>query len=199
MLETMEERIEVIRRVNPFNADSVSNTLPVILKSIAEKKILHIQYEAFYSNEKTIRDIEPVGIFYSSGYWHAIAFCKLRNDYRNFRTDRILKINITDKLVDKQHPSLKEYLEQVAVNQHLEKIVIRVDGSVSRYLQVSKYYYGFVSEKIIKDKIEMTFLTPSYDTFVRWYLMFADHAEIVSPDSLPALLKEIIRKVSEKI
>jgi hypothetical protein len=40
MLENMEESIEVID-YGPFNADSVSNTLPVILK-VLQKKVLHI-------------------------------------------------------------------------------------------------------------------------------------------------------------
>ena len=135
MLENMEERIEVIRRLSPFNADSVSNTLPIILKSIAEKKVLHIDYSAFHSKEKTKREIEAVGVFYATGYWHTIAFCRLRNDYRDFRTDRISQIYVTDKTVEKQHPSLKKYLEEVATNQNLEEIVIRIDPIVSRYLQ----------------------------------------------------------------
>jgi predicted DNA-binding transcriptional regulator YafY len=199
MLENMEERIEVIRHIGPFNADSVSNTLPAILKSVAEKKVLHIHYAAFGSNETTKRDIETVGIFYSAGYWHTIAFCRLRNDYRDFRTDRILQIQTTDKIFDKEHPSLKQYLEQVAVKQNLEKVVVLVDAEVMKYLNGAKYYYGWVSEKIVKDKVEMTFLTPSHETFMRWYLVFADHAKIISPESLHGLLKNHLDKVSQKI
>ncbi|MBS1599928.1 MAG: YafY family transcriptional regulator [Bacteroidetes bacterium] len=199
MLENMEERIEVIRRLSPFNADSVDNTLPVILKSIAEKKVLQIHYTAFHSNEKTKRDIEAVGIFYSTGYWHTIGFCRLRNDYRDFRTDRISQIQITDKQIDKQHPSLKEYLDRVIENQQLEKVVIQIDKKVTRYIQEAKYYYGFVSEKNMGEEIEMTFLTPSIDGFIRWYLMFADNARIVSPVSLNTFLKDFINKLSEKI
>lgn len=199
MLENMEERIEVIRRLSPFNPDSVSNTLPVILKSIAEKKVLHIDYSAFHSNEKTKREIEAVGVFYATGYWHTIAFCRLRNDYRDFRADRISQIYITDKIVEKQHPSLKKYLEEVATNQNLEEVVIRIDPTISRYLQESKYYNGFVSEKNADDKIEMTFLTISMDTFMRWYLMFADHATIIRPVSLHHKLKQFVLKISEKI
>jgi len=199
MLENMEEHIQVLRNIGPFNEDSIGNSLPVILKSIAEKKVLHIQYEAFSASEKTKRDIEAVGIFYAHGYWHTIAFCRLRNDYRDFRTDRMLQIQVTDKVFDKQHPSLKEYLEQIALKQNLEKVVILVDAEIIKYLNGSKYYYGFVSEKAVKDKIEMTFLTPSHDAFIRWYLMFADHGKIISPDSLHSLLKEHIHKVSQII
>ena len=45
----------------------------------------------------------------------------------------------------------------------------------------------------------MTFLTISIDTFMRWYVMFADHATIVSPVSLHHKLKEFVLKISDKI
>jgi len=199
MLETMEERIEVIRRLAPFNSDSIGNVIPVILKSIVEKKVLHIHYAAFSSEEKTKRDIEAVGVFYAGGFWHTIAFCRLRNDYRDFRTDRISQVQITDKVIDKEHPSLKTYLEQVASNQQLQTVVIEIDPGISKHLRESKYYNGFVSERQVKDKIEMTFLTPAVDGFIRWYMMFADHASIVSPPSLQNHYKTFVQKIAGKI
>src|SRR5678815_3741290 len=75
LLENMEEHIQVIRNVLPFNADTARDRLQPFLKSIAEQKVVHISYTAFHTDETTQRDIEPVGIFYASGYWHALAYC----------------------------------------------------------------------------------------------------------------------------
>jgi len=197
MLENIDDHIAVLRKNGPFQMEPVNNTLQIILKSISEKKIVHIHYSAFGAKEKTVRNIEPVGIFYSTGYWHTIAFCQLRNGYRDFRTDRIHHIKTTDQSFDATHPSLKTYLEQLAEKQQLEEVVINVKKDVARYLNESKYYYGFVSEKPAQDNIQMTFLTPSFDLFIRWYLMFADAAEIIQPRSLYNLLKEHIAKISK--
>jgi len=199
MLENIEEHIEVIRKVMPYNDSSVNNTLQNLLKSISEKKILNIHYSAFTSEEITQRDIEPIGIFYSNGYWHTIAFCRLRNDYRDFRTDRILRITFIDKTFDKEHPSLKTYLEQMDEKKELQKIVINVDGYAAKFLSVQKYYYGFFKEEKINDCVQMTFLTPYDDYFERWFITFADHAEIVSPDSLKIKLKTLVEKIQQKI
>ncbi|HXL55598.1 MAG TPA: YafY family protein [Chitinophagaceae bacterium] len=199
MLENIEEHIEVLRKVMPFNDSSVNNTLPTILKSISEKRVLNIQYAAFYSDEITKRDIEPIGIFYSNGYWHIIAFCQLRDDYRDFRTDRILRIYSTDKTFDKEHPSLKSYLEQMSEKQELQTIVINVDTYAAKYLGVQKYYYGFVKEERTNDCVQMTFLSPFNDGFERWLITFADHAEVVIPDSLKTKLKELVSNIHQKI
>jgi len=170
MLEAMEEHIQVLQYSSPFQEDSVNNTLQPLLKSISEKDVMHIRYAAFHSDEITERNIEPIGIFFSGGYWHTIGYCRLRNDYRDFRADRILEMHSTGEKFDKIHPSLKSYLDQVAQKQSLEKIVIQVTRTTARYLQNSKYFFGFVSEKPFKEMIEMTFLCFSRESFIRWYL-----------------------------
>ena len=199
MLENIEEHIEVIRKVLPHNESSVNNTLQNLLKSISEKKVLHIHYAAFNADEVTYRDIEPIGIFYSSGYCHTIAFCRLRNDYRDFRTDRILRITTTDKIFDKEHPSLKDYLDQMHEKKELQTVVINVDNYAAKFLSVQKYYYGFLKEEKVNDCVQMTFLTSYDDYFERWFITFADHAEIVSPDALKAKLKELVCNIHQKI
>src|SRR5689334_22287543 len=53
MLENIEEHIEVIRKVLPYNETSVNNTLHSLLKSVSEKKVLNIHYDAFTSDKIT--------------------------------------------------------------------------------------------------------------------------------------------------
>ena len=156
------------------------------------------RYHTFYSNEIKDRNIEPIGIFFSSGYWHTIAFCELRKDYRDFRLDRILNINKTDKIFKKEHPSIKDYLGKITKEQNLETIIIRVDKSIAQFLMEQKYFNGFVDEQSIGDKIQMTFLNSSKEYFVRWYLMFADKADIVSPESLKTLLSVKLSEINKR-
>lgn len=198
MLENMEEHIHVIRNVLPFNPGSIDNSLQPFLKSIAEKRVVHIRYTAFHSDETTERDVEPVGIFYASGYWHAIAYCRLRKDYRDFRADRIQTIQVTDEIFKNEHPTLKTYLDKVMQQQRLQKIVINVKQGAAKYLQNQKLYYGFVSEERMRDKIQMTFLCDMPNIFIRWYIMFAEDAEIVYPASLNETLKEYVEKLAFK-
>jgi len=197
MLDSIEENIEVRQRTIPFNT-SISNTLEIILNSISEKKIAKMEYASFNSSEPLQRKIEPVGIYHEFNYWYTIAFCHLRNDYRHFRTDRISKIALTDESFKKEHFSLKEYLEQMPENDNLETVVIRVNKPALRFLLEQKYFNGFVSETDKGETMEMTFLTASLDVFARWYLTFADQAEIITPKSLKEKLKMMLVNISAK-
>jgi|SRR5579871_897053 len=198
LLENMEGHIEVLQNYAPFETASVNNLLPTLLKSISTKEVLQIKYAAMHSGETTERCVEPVGIYYSGGYWYSIAYCRLRKDYRNFRTDRVIRMHLTGEIFTANHPSLKTFLNKIAKEENLSTIIINVRKDVARYLRQQKFYYGFVSEKEIDDKIQMTFLTGYIDPFVRWLAMFADYADVVSPDSLTEKLKDYICKLSEK-
>ena len=197
-LENIDANIQVID--NPYlpKDKNPANPLQVILKSISEKNMLCINYFANHSQEKTKRNIEPVGIFYLGSYWHVIAFCHLRNDYRDFRTDRIAYISATDHSFKKEHPSLKTYLKQISKEKELYTVVMLVDKEIIKYFGDQKFYNGFVSQKELKNKIEMTFLTCSIEGFARWYMMFGDQAEIISPDSLKNRIKQITSVISKK-
>ena len=197
MLDSIEENIEVRQRTMPFNK-SVGNTLEIILNSISEKKIAKMEYASFNSSEPLQRMIEPVGIYHEFNYWYTIAFCHLRNDYRHFRTDRISKIALTDEPFKKEHYSLKEYLERMPENDNLETVVIRVNKPALRFLLEQNYFNGFVSETDKGEAMEMTFLTASLDGFVRWYITFADQAEIISPKILKDKLKTMLVNISAK-
>lgn len=197
-LEHIDDRIEVLN--NPYlpKQKAPAGPLQSILKSIADKTLISISYFANHNQETTKRTIEPVGIFFMTNYWHLIAYCHLRNDYRNFRVDRISNISVLTDPFKKTHPSLKEYLSRISKEKDLYTVVMQVDREIVRYLGDQKYYNGYVSQKELGDKIEMTFLTSSLEGFARWYIMFGDHAEIMEPSGLKQRIGEIAGIISKK-
>ncbi len=197
MLEGMDGRIEVLRTVNQPEL-AANDHIQTILHSIAQKKILAIDYFAQHSQEHTKRYVEPVGIFHLSGFWHLIAYCRLRKDYRDFRVDRIKNLTVTDEHYNSEHPSLKDYIAQTTKEKELDAVVIVVDKSIHHHLENQKYYSGFIAEKITGDTVEMTFLTGSLEGFARWYMMFGEQAEIISPNSLRERVREITEKLMQR-
>lgn len=198
MLENIEENIEVLRRRPRTEKSDNSNYIQMIIESISDRKSLTIRYHTFYSNEIKDRNIEPIGVFFSSSYWHTIAYCELRQDYRDFRLDRILNITKTNNTFRKQHQSIKDYLGKVSKEQNLVTIVLKIDKDIAQFLTEQKYYNGFVNEELIGDKVQMTFLTSSPEYFTRWLLTFADRADIVSPASLKTMLKEKLSEIKKR-
>ncbi|MES2775358.1 MAG: YafY family protein [Bacteroidota bacterium] len=199
LLEDMSANIEVVENRYLPAKDSHPIHLQTILKSIAAKEILDIGYFANHSQQYSNRDVEPVGIFYQGSYWYMIAFCRMRHDYRNFRTDRISYINATARHFEKQHPSLKSFLTKIGKDHEMFTIVVNVEKSVLKYFGDQKYYNGFVSERIVGDKMEMTFVTASLMGFARFFMHFGEHADIISPASLKELVKSNLEAMGKRL
>ncbi len=197
LLEAIDSNIEVLKNQAQIKIDHKDH-LQTLLTAIAGKNLLNIDYFTGHSQQHTKRDVEPIGVFYKDSYWHLIAFCLLRNDYRDFRLDRINKAVITDKVFNSKHPTLKDYIAKTALEQQLELIVIKVDTAIHSYLDHQKYYSGFISEKPAGEMIEMTFLTTSLEGFARWFMMFGDSAEIITPNSLKDRVDELCRLIARK-
>jgi predicted DNA-binding transcriptional regulator YafY len=198
MLESMDGNIEVFK--GHHNMPMADNDhIQTILNSIAGKKVLTIEYFAHHSQEITRREIEPVGIFFLETFWHLIAYCRLRDDYRDFRIDRIRQLQFGDKKFENQHPTLKTYIAQTAREKHLETVIIRVEQAVYPMLSQQKYYSGFFSEHEVDGMVEMTFLSSSVEMFARWLVMFGDSAEIIAPDILRERVFDIASSVLKKL
>jgi predicted DNA-binding transcriptional regulator YafY len=69
------------------------NLISTILNASKQSKLITIKY---YSNEKglTERVIEPMGVIIRMGKKNLVGWCRLRNDWRTFRMDRINFITI---------------------------------------------------------------------------------------------------------
>jgi predicted DNA-binding transcriptional regulator YafY len=198
-LENMEQHIEVVE--SPYFSKQKNETayLQNILKAISEKAVINIDYFAEHSQEKSNRNIEPIGIFYMGRYWYLIAWCTLRKDYRTFRVDHIKYLSITAIHFEKEHPALKSFLSRVSKEKELHTIIILVEKDVLKYMGEQKFYNGFVSQKEMEGKIEMTFLTQSLEGFARWYMLFGERAEIITPRKLIDLIKKNIEALSKKL
>ncbi len=190
-LENIDGHIQVLksRRGAPIKLEL--NPLQLILKAIGERNVLSIHYFAMHNQQKTERYIEPVGVFYQDNYWHLVAWCRLRKDYRDFRLDRISDIALPGERFRTLHPNLNDFISRSARELNLQQVVIMVEKRVLPYLSEQKYFNGFVSEREVDGMMEMTFLTEYIEGFVRWLMMYGDMATIVSPEALKLKLTEL--------
>lgn len=196
LMEDMDSSIEVLKSQSQLGIENKDH-IQTLLNGIAQKKVLAINYFANHNKEHTKRDIEPVGIFYKDNYWHLVAFCLMRNDYRDFRVNRINHVIITNIIFNTKHPTLKAYIAQTAKEKDLDLVVVLIDKAMSSFLECQKYYSGFISEKVIGDQIEMTFLTTSLEGFARWFMMFGDKAEVISPFGLKDRVNIIAASIAQ--
>jgi predicted DNA-binding transcriptional regulator YafY len=198
-LEDMEQHIEVIENQYVPKRGNDTIHLQNVLQSIAQKNVLKLDYFANHNQQQSSRDIEPVGIYYLGEHWYMVAYCRLRKDYRTFKFGSISKLRVTDECFEKQHPSLKSFLSKESKEKKLHTVVLLVNKEAIPYFGDQKYYNGYVSQKEAGDKIEMTFLSGSLNGFARWYMLFGDQADIVTPAELKGIVRDILVAVGNKI
>ena len=200
LLENLDGMIQV-KDPKP-NQKPSSNILDTLLKAIAEKKVVEMEYRAFGNEQNSNRLLEPIGIFHEHENWYTIGYCHLRQSYRQFRIDRVIAIKITNQ-DQEERSTLKEFQEmqeKARATFTLQKAVLRVEKSTAMYLQGRKHYYGFVSETVHDNYVDMTFLSQYLEEgLARWFLMFADRAEILEPESLKNTVNAILDKIVKKV
>jgi predicted DNA-binding transcriptional regulator YafY len=90
--------------------------LTVLQIAISSKEIIELEYKNF-SNETSLRHAEPIGLVFYSLSWHLIAWCQLRQEYRDFKVARIVRLNNTGCPFRKQdHIGLNNYLKLLPVS-----------------------------------------------------------------------------------
>jgi predicted DNA-binding transcriptional regulator YafY len=197
-VEALEKQVWSSPRADLFNS-GIPNALEILFNCIVEKKQVHLEYRSLGSDKPQQRDIEPVGVFHENDHWYIFGFCHLRNDYRQFRTDRIVAINRTDEPFTKEHGSMDDHKKESNYDAKT-RVVIAVDKKVVRYMGNGKKYYGFLSEEEKGDEIEMVFMVQSsMDGLARWYMMFGDYARVIEPEDFRKKIKELAEKTTANL
>ncbi|MFK7920995.1 MAG: helix-turn-helix transcriptional regulator [Bacteroidia bacterium] len=92
--------------------ERTSSFLSEIQKGLTNYRVLKIEYQKLDSETTNTREVEPFAIYHNtSENWVLIAWCRLRQDFRNFRIDRIKALYVLDERFSPHDMTLDEYVE----------------------------------------------------------------------------------------
>jgi predicted DNA-binding transcriptional regulator YafY len=183
-LEDLTGQIAVQRAAATASPADVS-LLSVVQAAIVARHRLQMVYQRPYAHTYTERDIEPIGLLHYSVGWHLIAWCCLRQDYRDFRLDRVQQLTNTGQAFSaRDRLSLEAYLDTLRFTAKLTEVRVCFGMGVARFAQRHRFDFGYVDEEIGPDAVTMRFLTPSTEGLCRWLLMYGNSVWIESPPEL---------------
>lgn len=108
--DLFQSQIRVSKNVDENRVDFLLE----IQKAIVEKQILQIEYRN-NKEEVSQREVEPIGLTFYANRWHLIAWCWLRQDYRDFKVVHILTlINKRQPFRKADHCDIHEYIKSVS-------------------------------------------------------------------------------------
>ncbi len=73
-----------------------------------------------------------------------------------------------------------------------------VNKEILQEINQAKYYFGFIEEKDLGDKIEMSFLSNSGDYIGKWILSLLDNVEVIEPEFLNDDIVKMVKKLQNK-
>lgn len=72
------------------------NILQTLLQAIMIRSAVTIEYKSGSGSAE--RNLQPIGLYASSGYWYCPAYCFLREEIRQFRADRIVSASLNETI-----------------------------------------------------------------------------------------------------
>ena len=197
----MEKDVEVFYATPSPDTDYPNNFLIDLHQALASHLPVAIDYHAQGSGAVVCgREVEPIAVCFYSLCWHLIGWCRLRSDYRDFRLDRIKRLSVlTEPFKLREITSARQYFSHKLQHANMQEVVVRVDRLVAPLLTSTRHYYGFVEEVAYPNYIEMVFVTNDISYIGRWFLMFAESVDVVSPNTLVDFLRAKIDLAKERI
>ncbi len=159
---------------------------------LVRRQVVDISYSAGHTNDLTQRHIEPIGLFFYSLHWHLIAWCRLREGYRDFRLDRITRFEpVSEQFARHTRSTLQEYLSRQRGETELQEVELMFSPEAARFVGEFRYMYGFVDEERVDEGVRMSFMMTSTDHMARWLLQYTNGVQVLKGDGLRTALKEL--------
>lgn len=166
--------------------------------ALVNGQVTEIDYTALSSNHVTRRHIEPIGLFYYSWHWHLIAWCRMRQAYRDFRLDRILSFAPqTERFARHNRLTLQQYLDAQPGRDDLLEVELLFGPEAARFVGEQRYMFGFVDEEQCQDSVKMRFLTHVPDYMARWLLQYLNDVEVIKGDSIKKALQSFSTQLDQ--
>jgi len=165
-------------------------SLFLIQKALADRTLLRITYRGSGAAEGLRRDIEPLGLTYYGDRWHLIAWCRLRKDYRDFRTDRIESISSSaDQFRPHENFSLNEFLGRWENPPETFSGSIRAEPIAAERIR-KETPFKILREERTEQGVTFAVEGGNWNWYIGWLLSFGDRIVIIEPNELRALVCE---------
>ena len=160
----------------------------MIKTAILNKNLIKFTYDNS-NGERSKRIVEPLQIWFKDKSWYLISYCRLKEDYRIFKINRIKEIEILQKHFERNLPKEKKE----------EKYSLK---NISLELEINKemtyrVYDEFENREITK-KEDGNFIVnveyPENEWIYGYILSFGEYAKVLKPEYAKTIIKDKLQK-----
>ncbi|UOQ69667.1 helix-turn-helix transcriptional regulator [Hymenobacter volaticus] len=198
-LEALTPHIQVLE---PRTQADLPAAYQLLVAAVTTRRVVRLHYQGAETAAPSLRDIEPIGL-YLSRQWHVVAYCRLRQEFRNFRLDRIQQIALSTETFAARPETLTDYWAAEASRRQKERVVLHFQASavlpaLAQHLHDTKHQYGWAHELPLPGGgVEMTLFIGSLPYLATWLLPYAGAITVVEPLALREQLRELAQRAHD--
>lgn len=169
--------------------DSETDCLIPMQQAIHHKHRIALHYDAGGKGIITQRILEPIAVIYYSSHWHLIAYCQLREAYRDFRMDRVVSWeNTKEDFEEHSGFSLKDFMTHYTDE---ELFPIRIVCSRDTAMRLKEYIPipPTLEEELGEDKVRLEFYGFDIEWSASQFLGWGNSVFVESPTELQTAIQ----------
>ncbi|MET8325347.1 WYL domain-containing protein [Streptomyces sp. NPDC005181] len=159
-------------------------------RAISERRRLWLRYYSPARDELTEREVDPIRLF-AVGHTYMEAWCRLSEDRRTFRLDRVAEIRLLDEPSAPPELELRDLSEGLVQPAAEDPEVVIEVGPGGRW--VAEYYPHDSAEELADGGMRITLRTPEPASLRRLALRLGGEGRIVAPQELAQSARQAAR------
>jgi predicted DNA-binding transcriptional regulator YafY len=189
----VQELVEIVHFYLPREKfDLEQPYLLQIQQAIKQRRTVYIRYHSYLHNEVSERVIEPQHLTYSDGAWYVDGYCRLREDHRSFRLERIESLSVLNETFVKQTAS--------DVSSTSIEVRVRFNADAVRWVR-ERQHYAFVKDETVKANgdVVMCYTVKRMEEIRSWLLGWGTKAEALAPLELRKEIRDEAKRLVEML
>ena len=174
------------------------SAIHTLRQCIGERCCVHLLYQPLARQEETDRVIEPYALTFQWGLWYLVGFCRLRQDMRTFRVDRIKQVeSLEERFSMPRDFDVREYMVRTMRGEWAYTVVVHLEASVASCV---REWHGHWMEITAREdgSIIAQFGAASLDWAAGWVLGYGSAAKVLEPEELAARVRAAAEGVLQR-
>lgn len=190
--ETVHVEPDVLTRTIRFESGSQPRVplrhLETLEAAVRDQRVAWIRYVSNNRAETTEREVEPYTLLSYQGRWYLIGYCRLRQDMRDFRIDRIQALEVRPEVFALRSDfDLDAYLGPAFGMYRGDRtyaVHVRFTPYQARWIQEERWHASQLLTRLPDGSLDVRMQVTGLADVARWVLSYGAEAEVVSPPVL---------------
>ena len=170
-----------------------SEMLADLRRAASEGTVVEITYRSLSKEEDTRRAVEPWAVHSAMGNWYLIGHCRLVDEQRTFRVDRIRDLELTAEVFDPPTEAPETRVGYVASDDD-----IVCDFSLADQARWVLDYYPVEVIRETTNRTQIRFRSPDAEIPARLLLRLGGQARLLRGDEVGKRVRELGEQILAK-